>query len=94
LRSPAPAIVNAGVPVAVNTVLLPFSIKLTLFAFGSVPLFLYVLNWTTTLGVIPPYPICKAPVPIAAAPAALFCSTKAMPSPPAALGPIWKMKWA
>ena len=50
---------------------------------------------TTTLGTILPVP--RKPrlpslAPSAAAPAALPCRTKAIPSPPAALGPIVKRK--
>jgi hypothetical protein len=49
-----PAIVKAGVPVAVCVVALPFNISPTWFAFGSPPVFRNVSNSTMALGVIVP----------------------------------------
>jgi hypothetical protein len=46
--------VNAGVAEAVWTVLLPFSIRPTWLALGSVEPFLKVSSSTMTLGVMPP----------------------------------------
>jgi hypothetical protein len=73
-------------------VVLPLRTTETLLA-GAVPAVLTTVPKTTsTLGVMPLYPIFNATPPSAAAPAALFWRTKATPSPPVALGPIWNWK--